>query len=121
MLFYQLSDSWTFSSSFAYSSGSNLTIPEGTFDYYGASFNYYTKRNGYKLPAFHQLNISFSRSTVSKRGWKSEWIFAINNLYNRKNVFSVYVKQDQFALNTSKSYKMYLYGIFPSITYNFSF
>jgi len=121
MMFYKLSDSWTLSSSFVYSSGSNLTVPKGKFNYYGASFNYYTERNGYRVPAFHQLNISISKSTISKHGWKSEWVFSINNLYNRKNVFSIYVKQDEISLSKSKSFKLYLYGIFPAITYNFSF
>lgn len=118
---YDLSKKWSFSSSFALSSGSKMTVPAGTFDYYGASFNYYTARNAYRVPAYHELDISVSFHPETIKKLKSEFLFTINNLYNRQNVFMVYSRPDQFNLDQSKSYKLYLYGIFPSIAYNFKF
>lgn len=118
---YRFSDKWTVSLSFAYSSGSNMTLAAGTYIYQGASFVYYTKRNGYRVPAFHQLDISTSFRPGKRKKWKGEWVFAINNIYNRKNVFSIYAQQDIDNLNQTKIYKMYLYGMMPSVTYNFNF
>lgn len=47
VLNYQLSPRWSASSIFKFTSGGYVTIPEGTFNYYGAAFNYYSDRNGY--------------------------------------------------------------------------
>jgi hypothetical protein len=121
MLFYELSRRYTFSSSFSYISGNNLTVPMGSFEYYGSSFNYYTERNGYKVSPFHELNLALTRHSSNRHKWNSEWIFSINNVYNRHNIFSIYTRQDEFNLSKSKTYKLYLYGILPSVTYNFNF
>jgi len=108
---YNFNTSWSISSTFKYSSGGYITIPEGTFNYYGASFNYYTKRNGYKLPPYHRLDISanYMNRKNDTRKWKTEWNFGIYNLYGRKNLFTLFIKQDVADLDASKAYKMYLY------------
>ncbi len=121
VMFYDISKKWTFSSSFALCSGSTVTVPAGTFQYYGASFNYYSQRNAYRVPAFHQLDISISYHPKTKKKLQSEILLAINNVYNRKNVFMLYSRPDQYSLDQSKTYKLYLYGIFPSFAYNFKF
>jgi len=118
---YDLSQTWSVSSSFALCSGSKLTVPVGTFQYYGASFNYFTQRNEYRSPAFHQLDVSLSFHPKPKKEYQSELLISINNVYNRKNVFMIYCRPDQWNLDKSLSYKLYLYGIFPSITYHFEF
>lgn len=121
VMYYDLTKKWVFSSSFAFNSGSNMTVPAGTFNYYGASFNYYTQRNGYRVPAFHQLDVSISYKPEPRRRLNSEFLLSINNVYNRKNVFMIYSRPDDNNLDQTKSYKLYLYGIFPSVAYNFKF
>ncbi len=118
---YDISPKWTVLMSFAYTSGSNMTLLAGTYSYYGSSFAYYTRRNGYRVPAYHQMDISAVYRPDKGRRWKGEWVFAVNNVYNRRNVFSIYSQQYQYNLDQTKVYKMYLYGILPSVTYNFSF
>jgi hypothetical protein len=122
LLNYKLSSTWSASSIFKYSSGGYATIPEGTFNYYGAAFNYYTTRNGYQLPAYHRLDLSFNYQSKKNlhRKWKTEWNLGIYNVYDRKNIFALFVRQEG-TLYSSKAYKMYLYGITPFITYNFKF
>jgi len=123
VLIYKLSKAWDIGSTFKFTSGGFITVPEGSFLYYGASFNYYTTRNGYKLPPYHRMDISFTYKNPKKqlRSWKPEWNFGIYNLYGRKNIFSLFIRQDDYALATSRAYKMYLYGITPYLTYNFKF
>jgi hypothetical protein len=119
---YQLSEKWSVSSIFKFTSGGYATIPEGTFNYYGAAFNYYTDRNGYKLPPYHRLDLSFNYQSRKNenRKWKTEWNFGIYNVYDRKNIFALFVRQEG-NLYSSRGYKMYLYGITPFVTYNFKF
>ncbi len=120
---YNLSGTWSISSVFKFTSGGYITAPEGTFNFHGASFNYYTSRNGYKLPPYHRLDISFSyKSRKNKRRkWKTEWNFGVYNVYGRKNIFALFVKQDNLNLGESKAYKMYLYSVSPFVTFNFKF
>jgi hypothetical protein len=123
VLFYKLSKAWDFGSTFKFTSGGYITIPEGSFQYYGASFNYYTARNGYKLPPYHRLDIAFTYKNPKKqlRLWKPEWNFGVYNLYDHKNIFSLFINMAEYDMDTSKAYKMYLYGITPYFSYNFKF
>lgn len=123
LLNYKLSATWSASSIFKYTSGGYATIPEGTFNYYGAAFNYYTSRNGFKLPSYHRLDLSFNyQSRRNKyRKWKTEWNLGIYNVYDRKNIFALFIKQDDYEIDSSRAYKMYLYGITPFVTFNFKF
>ena len=123
VLNYQLSHTWSASSIFKFTSGGFATIPEGTFNYYGAAFNYYTSRNGYKLPAYHRLDLSFNYQSRKNehRKCKTEWSFGIYNVYDKKNIFALFVRQEGHNLYSSRGYKMFLYGITPFVTFNFKF
>ncbi|MDP3912447.1 MAG: TonB-dependent receptor [Bacteroidota bacterium] len=123
LLNYKLSTTWSASSIFKFSSGGFATIPEGTFNYYGAAFNYYSSRNGYKLPSYHRLDLSFNYQSRKNehRKWKTEWNFGIYNVYDKKNIFALFIKQDDRKIYSSRAYKMYLYGITPFVTFNFKF
>ncbi|MGE5449638.1 MAG: TonB-dependent receptor plug domain-containing protein, partial [Bacteroidales bacterium] len=123
LLNYKLSSTWSASSIFKCSSGGYATIPEGTFIYYGAAFNYYTSRNGYQLPAYHRLDLSFNYQSRKNehRKWKTEWNFGIYNVYDRHNIFALFKKMDDSDFRLSNGSKMYLYGITPFVTWNFKF
>lgn len=123
VLNYKLTETWSASSIFKFTSGGWATIPEGTFNYYGTSFNYYTNRNGYKLPPYHRLDLSFNYQSRKNehRKWKIEWNFGIYNVYDRKNVFALFRRLDNYDFRVSKGAKMYLYGATPFVSYNFKF
>ena len=55
---YLINPKWSVSSTFKYTSGGFITIPEGSYVYNGAAFNYYTRRNGYQLEPYHRLDLS---------------------------------------------------------------
>ncbi len=108
------------SSTFSYSSGMNLTLPVGKYELHGAVLYIYSSRNGYRAPAFHQLDLS---GTYRMR--KGTLTCSIINLYGRKNVFSIYAgrggEEYYKPMDIAQTYKIYLYGIVPSITYSFEF
>lgn len=108
---------WSLSSTFAYASGMNLTLPVGKYYYHHSVFFIYSDRNGYRAPAFHQLDFA-----ATYRWKESSLSFSIINAYNRKNVFSIYAGRDaDMSIAYSRIYKLYLYGIVPSLTYTFKF
>ncbi|MDR2886887.1 MAG: TonB-dependent receptor [Bacteroidales bacterium] len=119
-LMYRLSLGLSAGAVFKYTSGGYITMPEGAFSYYGAIFNYYSERNGYELPPYHRLDISFTYKNPRKQNsrWKPELSFGIYNVYDHKNIFSLFVKMKE---SNMQAYKLYLYGITPYFTYNFRF
>jgi CarboxypepD_reg-like domain/TonB-dependent Receptor Plug Domain len=123
---YELSDKWSFSSTFTYSSGRPITLPTGQYSFQQFRPTYVTERNGYKLPAYHRLDVSavLVPRKNKARHIQTKWVFSIYNIYNRKNAFTVF-SQDKEIDNVktgSKEYVMiYLFPIIPSVTFNMKF
>ncbi|MEO7992268.1 MAG: TonB-dependent receptor [Chryseolinea sp.] len=127
---YDLSNRWTFGGTFTYSTGRPVTLPTGKFEYQNYSPSVITERNGYRLPAFHRLDLSatFTPKKNDYRRMKGSWVFSVYNVYNRKNPFTIYTRTAQdkdgnvIGDGTKKEARMiYLFPIFPSVTYNLKF
>lgn len=127
---YDLNPKWTFGASFTYNTGRPITLGSGKWQYGDYNPDIITERNGYRLPDFHRLDISATltpKKNINRR-WKGQWIFAIYNVYNRQNPFTIYTrtKQDKdgniLGDGRQKEARMiYLFPILPSVTYNFKF
>lgn len=120
---YTLSKRWSVAGNWVYRSGGHTTVPVGSYVFNGVRFLYYGERNGYTLPANHRLDLSVTWRNTFKptRRWQSEWVLSIYNVYNRKNVFALYVSQDPGSFAYAQASQVHLFGILPSITYNFKF
>jgi hypothetical protein len=123
---YDLSKKWSFGSTFSYTSGTPASFPTNKFIWQGIALphNFTDERNTYRIPASHRLDISATRKNkyaLFKKG-ESEWVFSVYNVYNRKNPFSVYVRQnpDNPALTEAVKYSVFA-SVLPAITYNFKF
>ncbi|MEO1049995.1 MAG: TonB-dependent receptor [Bacteroidota bacterium] len=130
---YEHNDKWSFGSNFTYSSGRPITIPAGRYEF-GENYNadLITVRNGFKLPAYHRLDLSATLTPRknANRNWKTSWVFSVYNAYSRKNAFSLFtetvVPEDSEGNpdlgNVSNRARMiYLFPILPSVTYNVKF
>jgi hypothetical protein len=96
----------------------NLTLPIGKYESEHVLVYIYSARNGYRAPAFHQLDFSATWRIRQDRSLS----LSIINAYSRKNVFSIYAgRQGHFSVGNGRIYKLYLYGIVPSLTYSFKF
>ena len=118
---YELSPKWTFGAVFNFQSGLPTNYPVGRYNYLGKSVPDYSKRNEYRLPTYHRLDLSatYTPQRPNKR-WKSEWVFGIYNVYNRKNAVSVSFREN-LDTHKNEAVKLSIFGIIPSVTYNFSF
>jgi hypothetical protein len=117
---------WSFSGTFNFSSGTPASFPTNKFIWQGIALphNYYDTRNSYRIPASHRLDLSATlqnKHAFFKKG-ESEWVFSVYNVYNRRNPFSVYVRQneDNFAQTEAVKYSVFA-SILPAVTYNFKF
>jgi hypothetical protein len=93
------------------------------YTYGTTSLPVYGDKNANRLPVYHRLDLSFTLKNKKKpnRHWTSEWNFAIYNAYNRANAYSVYFEQDKTNPDIMHAYKMVMFRMVPSITYNFKF
>ncbi len=119
---YELNEKWSFGSIFALQTGQPVTFPNGQYQYLGITIPSYGGRNENNLPMYHRLDISATmtpRNNVSKKV-KGEWVFSIYNVYSRKNAASINFRQNQDNGN-NEAVKLSIFGIVPSVTYNFKF
>jgi hypothetical protein len=127
---YDLNERWSFGTNFTYSTGRPITIPAGKYEYGNYNPDVITERNGYRLPAYHRLDVSgtFSPKKNLRRRWQGQWVFSVYNAYNRQNPFTIYTrtKQDEDGIvigdgKQKEARLVYLFPILPSVTYNFKF
>src|SRR5690554_6798320 len=107
---------------FALQSGRPVTYPNGYYEYQGIHVPSYSLRNENRLPAYHHLDISatYTPKPEKTKGWQSEWVFSVYNLYNRKNAASISFRQNEDN-GMNEATRLSIFGIIPSVTYNFKF
>lgn len=118
---YKAGPRWTFSSVFVYNTGNAVTYPSGKYQVNGRTAFYYTEKNGYRTPAYHRLDVSATLEGKPGKKLQSSWSFGIYNLYNRPNAFSIDFKDDPDDASKTQVVRTTLFGIIPSVTWNFKF
>lgn len=119
---YKLNEKWRFGATFAFQTGQPVTYPNGQYEYLGISIPNFTSRNDNRLPAYHHLDLAatLTPSKNKNRKWFAEWVFGVYNIYNRQNAASITFRQnDETAKN--EAIRLSIFGIVPSVTYNFKF
>ena len=119
---YTFNPKWTFGANFALQSGQPVTYPDGQYQYEGITIPSYGTRNGNRLPAYHHLDFSatYVPKPNKKKGWQSEWVFSIYNVYGRKNAASIRFRQNE-TKSVNEAIRLSIFGVVPGISYNFKF
>lgn len=119
---YELTKKWSFGAIFALQSGQAATFPNGYYRYGDLNIPNYGARNEDRLPAYHHLDISatYRPKPEKTKGWQGEWVFSIYNLYNRMNSASLSFTQNEDT-GANEAVRLSIFGIIPSVTYNFKF
>jgi hypothetical protein len=122
VLNYDLGQRFSFSANWVYGTGKPVTFPTGRAVIEGAIVPIYSDRNAYRMPAYHRLDLSVTfRGKPSEKRFKGEWVLSVYNAYNRHNAWSINFVQDENDPYVTYAEKTYLFGIVPSVTYNFKF
>lgn len=119
---YQLNNKWSFGSIFVLQSGQPATFPNGQYQYGDLVIPTFNGRNSDRMPAYHHLDVSatYVPKPDKKKGWQGEWVFSIYNLYNRMNSASITFRQNEDT-GANEAVRLSIFGIIPSVTYNFKF
>lgn len=118
---YRLNKKWSFSANLIYQTGRPVTYPTGQYEYEGLSIASYSDRNEDRLSAYHRIDISaILVPGKPNKKWKGEWVFGIYNIYDRKNAASISFSQNR-ETGLNEATRIAIFGIVPSVTYNFKF
>lgn len=120
---YNITNRVTLSANWVYTSGSPITYPTMRFQHGNNNLPIYGDKNSNRLPSYHRLDLAMTIKNKIRAGrrWQGEWNFSVYNAYNRANAYSVYFETDKQDENKIRAYKMIMFRIVPSITYNFKF
>ncbi len=119
---YELNPKWSFGAIFALQSGQAVTYPNGYYQYGDVVVPSFGARNMDRNPAYHHLDVSatYTPKPEKKKGWQGEWVFSIYNLYNRMNAASITFRQNEDT-GANEAVRLSIFGVIPSVTYNFKF
>lgn len=118
---YDLNKKWTLSATWVFATGSPMTFPSGKYFVDGHTIYYYGERNKYRTPSFHRLDLGAICTLKKTKRYTSELAFGLYNAYGRKNAYMFGFRQNKNNMNISESYKIYLFSVVPSISWNFKF
>lgn len=118
---YELNDRWSLSGVFVYNTGNAVTFPSGKYNMEGTSVFYYTERNGYRMPAYHRLDLGATYTKPHQGRFESSWNFGIYNSYGRENAYTITFEDHPDDPTRTRVLQTSLFRWVPSITYNFKF
>ena len=121
---YQFTKRYSASFNFDYSTGRPQTMPVSKYYDHtiGAPSFFYTNRNEVRIPDYMRMDVSFNIKPSHKLTAKTHRFFTIGiyNLLGRKNVYSIYFKNE--GGEGVKGYKMSIFGApIPYVSYNIKF
>ena len=131
---YQLNKKWNVSANWVYYTGDAVTFPSGKYVIDNQIVFYYTKRNAYRMPAYHRLDLGAtyawqgaSRALTRIIGEKiaqrlsRELAFGLFNTYGRENAYIISFRQNEEDPSKTEAVKTSLFRFVPSISLNFRF
>ncbi len=117
---YKLGKRTKLSAIFTYSTGRPVSYPSAKFNYFnGENIAYYDRRNAFRAPTYHRLDLSLTLDLKHEKKWLSgDLVFSVYNAYGRKNAFSVFF--DDIPGSPPQAFRLSVMGVpFPSVSYQF--
>jgi len=133
---FDITEQLSVAATWVYYTGNAVTFPSGKYFIDGHLVSLYTERNGYRMPAYHRLDVGvtykmkeykFKINKVSgqkekvRRKIQSSWNFSIYNAYGRENAYSISFQQNENDPSKVEAVQIALFKFVPSITWNFNF
>jgi len=117
---YEFNKGWQMAATWVYNTGQALTAPSAKYEVDGETVYYYAERNGYRAPAYHRLDVSFTHTKVKKK-FTREWSFGLYNAYCRYNPYLIFFEDDDTKESGTKTVQYSMFGLVPFVSYNFKF
>ncbi len=119
---YNWNTKWEINTNFIFQTGQPTTFPNGQYVYNGISIPSFSNRNANRLPTYNRLDVSlnYTPKPTKNKGLQSSWVFSVYNIYNRKNAASINFRENRNT-KSNEAIRLSIFGIIPSISYNFKF
>ena len=122
VLNYEMFPKLTVSATWVYATGIPVTYPTGRFEVEGVYVPIYSKRNEYRYPDYHRLDVAATwKLSKPEKKFSHELNFSLYNAYGRKNPWTIFFQQEEDNPDITYSEMLYLFYFVPAITWNFSF
>jgi hypothetical protein len=126
VLIYDLNKRFSFSANFVFQTGTPATFPTAKVEIQGYVIPYNTenKRNNYRNTAYHRadIGITYNFKKNDRRRYKQTIVVSVYNVYNRRNAFSTYFRNNpDYPVNTEAVRYSVVGSFIPAITYNFKY
>ena len=118
---YQLNKKWTLSADWIYYTGDAISFPVGKYAIGNQTYFYYTKRNSYRMPNYHRLDLGATKVLKVKKHFSSELSFSLYNAYGRENAYTITFREKKDDPSKTEAVRTALFKYIPSISYNFKF
>ena len=117
---FKINNKLSLNTNFIFQTGQPTNYPVGQYQYMDLIVPNYGDRNSKRLPNYHRLDLSIKLIPKKEKKYKREWVFGIYNIYNRDNANSLFFRENPDTLK-NEAIQLSIFGIVPSITYNFKF
>ena len=117
---YKINNKLTLNTNFIFQTGQPTNYPVGQYQYMDLIVPNYGDRNSKRLPNYHRLDLSLKLIPKKEKNYEREWVFGIYNIYNRDNANSLFFRENPDTLK-NEAIQLSIFGVVPSITYNFKF
>ena len=118
---YSMSKKWTLSGTWVFYTGNAVTFPSGKYSLENNTVLLYTERNGYRMPAYHRMDLSATYESIKTKKIQTSWNFSLYNAYGRENAYQITFEDDPDDPTRTQAKQTSLFRWVPSITYNFNF
>ncbi|MDH6310365.1 hypothetical protein M2451_003252 [Dysgonomonas sp. PFB1-18] len=118
---YELNQKWSFSAAWVYYTGNAITYPSGKYQINGKDVMYYAERNGYRMPAYHRLDLGATCQLKKTAKFQSELVFGLYNAYGRENAYMIEFRTNTKNPEKTTAYQYSLFTFVPSVSWNFKF
>jgi outer membrane cobalamin receptor len=130
LLSYRFTQYRSLSFTFVYNTGNAVTLSEATYqatpppDWQSINSTdwrqlmetngYIDQRNGFRVPAYHRMDISYQSTKPKRKKVKRTWILSLYNAYNHLNPYYIYEQEGRLK-------QVSLFPIIPSLAYKIEF
>ena len=118
---YKLNKKWTVAADFVFYTGAAVTFPSGKYEVNGYPVFLYTSRDGYRMPDYSRLDLSFTQTLKQHKRFTHELVYSLYNAYGRENPYIINFQQDPNDASKTQAVQYSLFRWVPSISYNFKF
>jgi hypothetical protein len=119
VLSYDINSRINISANWVYSTGNAVTFPTGKYYMDQQVVWLYTERNGFRMPAYHRMDLGATFLLKERPKWHQEITIGIYNVYGRQNAYMVSFRESETDPSQTEIVQTALFRFVPSVTWNF--